>query len=252
MFRWFPRAAATVVAIRVRRHNQNYYCASGIAQIGRKVAEHGGLNIQEGPFREMKLPPELLREHLAPYLLGCYEQELHADIERVISLKPACFVDIGAKFGYYAIGMAMRVPGIRVIAFDTDPWARRMIQQTAKLNDVRIEVRSFCSRAWMSQRIPEHSFVISDCEGFEATLFSGPLGGGALSSRFLVETHDHEVPGATDTVTSCLLLDHEVREIGQDPAAPDVQFLSKEDAALAVSDLRPSGQRWLFAEPKVD
>ena len=251
MFRISPQIAAAASAVRVRRHNQRYYHEAGISEVGRKVAEHGGLKVQSGPFREMRLPPALLREHLAPYLLGCYEHELHVEIERMISLRPSCLVDIGAKFGYYAVGMAMRVPGIRLIAFDTDPWARRMIRDTAKLNDVRIEVMSFCSRSWLSQELPERSFVISDCEGYEATLFSEPLAGGALSSHFLVETHDHEVEGATAKVKSSLDAHHEVREIFQEHVPCAVPFLTEKEAEIAVSDLRPSGQRWLYAEPKL-
>ncbi len=68
--------------------------------------------VQSGPFNGMKLPRESAwkETHLAPLLLGCYEEELHGLIEQQISRmkdfdRAPNIVVVGAAEGYYAIGM---------------------------------------------------------------------------------------------------------------------------------------------------
>ena len=45
-------------------------------------------------------------------------------------------VDVGAKFGYYAVGLARRYPAAAVVAYDVDWWARRACRRMAAANGV--------------------------------------------------------------------------------------------------------------------
>ncbi len=92
-------------------------------------------------------------------------------IDEVIAQQPHLVVDIGAAEGYYAVGLARRLPRCRIVAFDIDPIARKMCRRLAKLNGVRdrVEVRGECDTTYL-WTLPPHSFVLSDCEGAEKTL----------------------------------------------------------------------------------
>lgn len=60
-----------------------------------------------GPFRGMALGPV----YYPPTLLGTYERELHPWLERIFASPFAHVIDIGGGTGYYACGLALRMPG---------------------------------------------------------------------------------------------------------------------------------------------
>ena len=62
-----------------------------------------------------------------PKLLGVYERELNPYIEQACALNFPLIVDVGAAEGYYAVGMALRNPSARVIAFEMDARAREAL-----------------------------------------------------------------------------------------------------------------------------
>jgi tRNA G46 methylase TrmB len=104
-----------------------------------------------------------------PKLLGTYERELNHYIEGACALNFPLIVDIGAAEGYYAVGMALRNPKARMIAFEMDTKARAALAEKLRLNHVgnRVEIRGKCEpedleRALMGESRP---FVICDAEG---------------------------------------------------------------------------------------
>ena len=85
--------------------------------------------VQSGPFIGMKIPySDVWKDYcLGIQVLGCYEQELHfcieAEITRLNRLKNPKIVNIGCGGGYYAVGMACRVPLSSVWVIDSNPTA---------------------------------------------------------------------------------------------------------------------------------
>lgn len=45
-----------------------------------------------------------------PNLVGSYESELHLQIEQLILERPQVVIDVGCAEGYYAVGLAQRLP----------------------------------------------------------------------------------------------------------------------------------------------
>ncbi len=102
--------------------------APGGAKLGgdrvvQKLIERFGSRVQEGPFAGMILTNITHAEQFGPYLLGVYESELDDAWQTVFRGSYVQIVDIGSKFGYYAVGLAKKYPDASVIAFDTDWWA---------------------------------------------------------------------------------------------------------------------------------
>jgi len=94
--------------------------------------------VQFGPFAGMRLPDESSWSggDGSSKLLGCYEQELHSTVEKAIARQPEVLINIGCAEGYYAVGLARRLPTAQVFAFDTDEKAQSICRLAAQLNGV--------------------------------------------------------------------------------------------------------------------
>ena len=98
-------------------------------------ADEFGLTVRSGPFAGLRfyvtkaaVGAPRVADCLPAKLIGCYEQELHPGIERLLGSSPSTIVNVGAAEGYYAVGLAMRAPGSRVHAFEPDTDRREMLR----------------------------------------------------------------------------------------------------------------------------
>ncbi len=249
-----PQWTTALVSARARAHSQTAVASWGSGSVTRKLVEVCGSNVQEGPFAGLTLTAMTHAEQIGPYLLGVYESELDEAWATVFRGTYTQIIDIGAKFGYYAVGLARRYPTAAVVAFDTDWWARKAIREMVAANGtVNVEVKGYCRPEWVARHTTGAAFVISDCEGYESVLF-GP--GTIPSLRFatlIIETHDHLVPGVTDKLRTAFEETHSVRIYGPDgcrraPGSP-LEFLSEPERQLAVHEVRPP-QSWLLCLPR--
>src|SRR6266566_3049206 len=81
--------------------------------------------VRAGPFNGMRYAANADDAHIdIPKLLGIYERELNACLKQACTLNFPLIVNIGAAEGYHAVGMALRNPKARVIAFEMDAKAR--------------------------------------------------------------------------------------------------------------------------------
>src|SRR5262245_41340678 len=80
-----------------------------------RLDETLNLSVQRGPFAGMVYPDHAaVGSTLYPKLLGSYERELHQTVDDIVRLGYDTVVDIGAAEGYYAVGLAMKMPGTQV------------------------------------------------------------------------------------------------------------------------------------------
>jgi hypothetical protein len=249
-----PRWTVAVSSARARAHAHRLVESWGCGELTRKLIERFGSAVREGPFAGLILTPMTRAEHLGPYLLGVYESELDGAWETVFRETYPQIVDVGAKFGYYAVGLARRYPDATVVAFDTDPWARRAVREMAAANGTpNVEVRSWCDPGWLVRELREGAFVLSDCEGYEAALFGREALPALRAATLLIETHDQFVPGIGERLRSDLAATHDVRVFGEGESrrtsSLDLGFLSEEERRLANDDIR-SEQLWLLCVPK--
>lgn len=253
--KYLPGIAIPYFSARARKHAHAIYREWGCAKLIHEIAARHGDRVLSGPFKGIRMPESSLHEHSAPYLLGVYESELHAAWEILLAGNYCQIFDIGAKFGYYAAGFSKRLPGISIHAFDTDPWARNAIDEIRTINDCKddIAIHGLCNVGWLKRYLPNNALIISDCEGFEGTLFQPQDIASLATSVMVIETHDHEMPGVTAQLTSRFAKSHEVLVIQSNPSirlSPvDLAFLTESQSRLALSDVRPQ-QSWLVMTPR--
>src|SRR5262245_4258495 len=75
--------------------------------------------VLSGPCQGMKYPAfTAIGSTLFPKLLGTYERELATVMNEICSRPFTNVINIGCGEGYYAVGLALRVPTCHVYAFD--------------------------------------------------------------------------------------------------------------------------------------
>lgn len=74
------------------------------------LLQQQGTTVMEGPIKGMDFLPQSAEGCHIAKLLGCYEQPLLPYIEAAIQAGYPTIVNIGCAEGYYAVGMARRMP----------------------------------------------------------------------------------------------------------------------------------------------
>jgi precorrin-6B methylase 2 len=256
--RTFPKVAAVRRAARSRRGSHRDARRKGHVALDRRLIDLAGTRVLSGPFAGLTLTPMTLAEHVGPSLLGIYESELHPWLERLLERRYPQIVDVGAKFGYYAVGLSRRDPSARSIAFDIDPWARRATREVARANGIStLEVRAFASPAWFDRHLQPGALVISDCEGFERELFPPITTPAADSATFVIEVHEAMAPGVTERLLARFGATHDVVRVPTqaEPTVPPelravLRTFTDEEVRVLTDELRWGAQEWLIATPK--
>lgn len=254
LFRIAPRGATALVSARARHHSHELLRGWGNEAVARALLDRFGNQVQEGPFAGTVLAPMSQREQIGPFLLGVYESELDQAWETVCRGTYTQIIDVGAKFGYYAVGLARKYPRATVVAFDTDWWARKATREMAAANHTpNVVVRGFCSPEWLVREVEEAAFIISDCEGYEDALFSSTTVPALRSATLIVETHDVFVPGVRARIREAFGRSHAIRVIDNESSrrrtTRSLEFLSTEQRRLAEHEVR-SPQVWLLCLPR--
>jgi hypothetical protein len=149
-----------------------------------------------GPYKGMKYfgPPGVPIVDRLPTtkFVGSFEEELHPWIETLITTRPPLVVHIGGNEGYHAVGMALRMPEVNSVVFDTLIPARKACKALAKQNAVqdRIQLRGFCGTEGMLDLNLDGALVFCDCGGAELTILDPMLYPSLRKATILVETHD--------------------------------------------------------------
>ena len=218
-----------------------------------------------GPFAGMRYPFGSVTRMLlyGPSQVGCYERELHPVVEEMIATGPGLVVNVGAAGGYYAVGLARRLPGADVIAYESEPGRRAAVSRLAALNRVesRVDIRGTCTVAELAALAPSlagrRACVVLDCEGAESELVDPEAVPWLAGASLLAELHPSVDPGIAALLERRLADTHETRlitaeqrwasqiaELWQMPGLRDI------DRELLVAEYRHGIQQWLCATPR--
>lgn len=248
-----PRLAAAVSSSRARRRSHMYVKEWGLFDLNQRLIRAAGDRVLDGPFKGLRLTSSAQREHVGPYVLGTYELELAPWWDRILAQAFVQIIDVGAKFGYYAVGLARHFPSTPVVAFDTDWWARRATRETAQANSTpNVTVRGFCSPGWLVAHLEPNALIVSDCEGAERQLFCTRWVPQFASATFLIELHEAFVPGVTDAIRRHFRDTHTIHEVDSVSERP----ADEARWSLTVDEMRRVGhevrgaQKWLMLVPR--
>ncbi|CAN5673937.1 hypothetical protein BH10CYA1_BH10CYA1_55030 [soil metagenome] len=160
------------------------------------IHERTGGTVAAGPFFGMRYIEESVGSALYPKLLGTYEMELHAIIEKLCTQKYEYIIDVGAAEGYYAVGMAIRCPRAKIVAYESEQRGRSLLQKLAELNgdEEKIEIHGTCDLDILHQQLEKigtsKTLIVMDVEGYEIDLLDPERVPGLKRCSMLVEIHD--------------------------------------------------------------
>lgn len=226
--------------------------------MNRLLAMSGG-RVMSGPFAGM----QLMGYPAAPELLGSYEYELF-DAMRELAARPFhTVVNVGARYGYYAIGLARMMPSVRVLGYEGDAEARGLFAAAVAANGVgdRVQVGGFCDVPDLTAALGtgDGVLLVCDIDGGEVPLLD-PAKVPVLSrTTMLVECH-----GPADTPTEPVMVmrflpTHDVRKIelttrvlAQLPAGVGEPWRSRMPRELEalMQEHRTLPQSWLVLTPR--
>jgi hypothetical protein len=218
----------------------------------------------QGPFRGMRYVALAYCSEILPKLVGTYESELVPAIETICRSSCDRIVDVGAAEGYYAVGMSLRNPAARVVAFETNPSARHYLRSLARRNGVsgRIAIRGECTLDALRDALDgaRRPALISDCEGAEDPLLRPDRVEPLRRAWIVVETHDGlateggVLEGISRRLHERFEATHEVEVIAsrarrREELPRDCAVLTDPEADAAMDEGRPWAQ-WLFLKPR--
>lgn len=207
-----------------------------------------GWKVLSGPFAGLDLEGCPI---LPLHLLGGYESSLHDSIEALIARRPERVLNIGCSFGYYAAGLARRLPQARVAAHDIDAGILETCRGTARRNGVADrmdfggEVRGEDFAAFPAGR----TLVFCDIEGGERDLLDPGRFPALRGFDLVVEIHPNDAADGRALLEDRFSPTHDVRFIPNDRVGgllPPV-FWERDslDQAIAVWEGRGHATPWL-------
>jgi len=218
------------------------------------VKRHGSV-VLAGPFAGMLYVTGAAGSNL-PKLLGSYEAELHQWVTAIINTDYGKIINVGCAEGYYAVGLALKVPETRVFAFDIDPRPRQLCEKMAEMNGVseRVVVRGECNCEGLDALLDDRSLVIMDCEGCELPLLDPGRVPNLRVSDVLVELHDFIDRSISPTIISRFADTHDISLVSgleRDPSNyPALETFNDWDRRVAVTEFRPERMQWAFMRAK--
>ncbi len=222
------------------------------------LLQQQGTVVQDGPLKGMDFLPQSAEGCHMAKMLGCYEQPLLPYIEQAIQAAYPLILNIGCAEGYYAVGMARRMPSTRVLAFDLNPKAREVCTALAAKNDVadRVTVGALFKPEDFANYVGERVLVLCDIEGAERDLLNPALAPALAGMDVIVESHECLIPGITKLLQerfSSTYVITEVQDNGQRQLlnAPSwFNNLAHLDQLLAVWEWRSGPTPWLVMKTR--
>jgi hypothetical protein len=214
-----------------------------------------GGRILHGPFAGLRYVRHESTYNL-PMLVGSYEAELHPVIDDLVRSAPYDLViDIGCAGGYYAVGLAERLGGARVLAFDIDADMRHLCRTAARLNGVadRVEVKGRCDEHELAAVSASRVLLFIDAEGYEADIVDPELVPQLSRWDMIVEYHEEERPGVADLLRRRFAHTHEITSILPVKRSvedfPAIAGLAPAEQEMAVAENRER-VGWLVMRPR--
>lgn len=220
--------------------------------VSETLVKMSGDTVHSGPFKGMKYAVRASEGTRSARLIGCYEAALAPVIEQIVARAYPLVIDVGSAEGYYAVGLARRMPGARVLARDDNPFAQTLCRKLADVNGVadRVEIGGRMDPADFAICTGQDSVVICDIEGAEGELLDPALGPGLLAADILVEVHEGMKPGLLEKIARRFTPTHKVTRIERrvdDTGLPDwMHQLSDMDRLLAMWEWRAGPTPWLW------
>lgn len=221
------------------------------ARLKQPLSDLIGSAVQSGPFAGMAFLDRVSEGAYIPKLLGSYEAELHGTVEQICGAGYDTVVNVGCAEGYYAVGLARRLPSARVHAFDIDENARQLCRRLSELNGVadRVDIAGELTGSDFAAFSGRRVVVLCDIEGAEVELLDPDLYPALRQMDLLVEIHRVRDAWTSDLLYPRFAESHTITEIQPEPRLatqyPALAGLDEIDRFFALLE-RIEPTRWAF------
>ena len=224
------------------------------------LLQQQGTLVMQGPLQGLDFLPQSAEGCHIAKLLGCYEQPLQPFIEAAIAENYPTILNIGCAEGYYAVGMAKRMPNTLVLAHDLNPKAQEVCAELAHKNQVadRVAVGGLFSPEDFAPYANQRVLLMCDIEGAERELLDPALAPDLKGMDIIVESHECLIPGITQLLIDRFKATHEITLVQDDGQRqlikPPNWFinLAHLDQLLATWEWRSGPTPWLVMKAKVN
>lgn len=226
------------------------------ALIAQDILRQSGAVIGHGPFKGMIYGAQATEGSTSARLLGRYEASLAPIIEDIVQRPYACVMDVGCAEGYYAVGLALRMPQAQIIARDILPAALEKCAALAARNGVlgQMQFGGAVTHSDFDRCTAAKTLVICDIEGAEAALLDPVAAPGLLAADILVEAHDCMAQGLSQMLAQRFAPSHDVQILHRSldaGALPNwMHRYSDLDRLLALWEWRAGPTPWLWMTAK--
>lgn len=224
--------------------------------ISNTLVERSGTAVLSGPFKGMAYPVRASEGSRSARLIGAYEASLAPVVEEIVTGAYPLIIDVGSAEGYYAVGLARRMPNARVLARDADPKAQALCASLAAANGVqdRVAIGGLMDHADFDVCTKQKTLVVCDIEGGEGELLDPVRAPGLRAADILVEAHDGLRQGLSHLIVERFKATHRIRVIGRridDSGLPEwMESLSDLDRLVALWEWRSGPTPWLWMVKK--
>ena len=220
------------------------------------IMNRDGTIVQSGPFAGMDYPFAAIEGAGSTRLLGCYEASLSPVFDMILTRPYRTVIDVGCAEGYYAVGLARRMPAAEIIARDANPVALENCAKLAAVNGVtdRITFGGLMQHSDFDICADQPTLVLCDIEGAEADLLDPSRATALRHADILVESHDCITPGLSTLIYNRFSATHEIqrfdRRVNPDVLPDWMHNLSDLDRLLALWEWRTGPTPWLWMTRK--
>lgn len=174
-------------------------------QFRKSIYKQGSISVLYGPFEGLSYFNSTVWGPITPKWIGSYEAELHNIISGIIDYGYNHIMDVGSAEGYYAVGLASKIPAAMVDAFDVDPIARYRLRKLAQINAVKnLRIHSECRHHDFQSLIESKTLIICDIEGHEQYLLDPLLAPKLERCDLLIEVHPYANHGMLEVEQTLL------------------------------------------------
>lgn len=217
------------------------------------LLQQQGTVVMQGPLQDLDFLPQSAEGCHIAKLLGCYEQPLQPFIEQAIQKQYDTILNIGCAEGYYAVGMAKRMPNTQVLAHDLNPKAQEISAALAQKNSVsdRVTIGGLFTPDDFAAHAGQDVLLMCDIEGAERELLNPETAPALKGMDIIVESHECLIPGITQLLIDRFKDTHNitlVQDDGQRQLVKPPQWfinLAHLDQMLATWEWRSGPTPWL-------
>ena len=222
------------------------------------LLQQQGTVVMQGPLQGLDFLTQSAEGCHIAKLLGSYEQPLQPFIEAAIAENYPTILNIGCAEGYYAVGMARRMPSTRVLAHDLNPKAQEVCAELAQKNQVadRVTVGGLFSPEDFAPYANQRVLLMCDIEGAERELLDPSIVPALKGMDIIVESHECLIAGITQLLIDRFKATHDITLVQDDGqrqlVTPPAWFLNLAhlDQLLATWEWRSGPTPWLVMKPK--